>query len=192
MTCVLLAAGDRRTVCGLGDDSSRSLAAAPGSGINKGAPSGTAPRRKAAPQGVKSFSLATRRASTPNRRAACCWLSPRLAAAHLRPEASSTSTSPFRKAALSASASTSGGATLIAWPGQPLLLLIMSSGSGKHVRAGSFVSFRTETKEGTAMASATNRAARSVRRSSGNSGSGCGSGSGTWRVTGASPDCDLR
>ena len=185
---MLLAAGDLRTVCGLGDDSSLSLAAAPGSGMSKGAPSGTAPLRKAAPQGVKSFSLATRRASTPNRRAACCCDSPLLAAAHRRPEASSTSTSPFLRAARSASASTSGGATRIAWPGQPLLELIMSSGNGKHVRAGSFVSFRTETKEGTAMASATNLAALSVRRSSGNSGSGCGSGSGTCRVTGASPD----
>ena len=188
MTCVLLAAGDLRTVCGLGDDSSLSLAAAPGSGMSKGAPSGTAPRRKAAPHGVRSFSLATLRASTPNRRAACCWDSPRFAAAHLRPEASSTKTSPFLKAARSASASTSGGATRIAWPGQPLLELIMSSGSGRHVRAGSFVSLRTDTNEGTAMASATSRAARSVRRSSGNSGSEGGSGSGTWRVTGASPD----
>ena len=189
---MLLAAGDRRTVCGLGDDSSLSLAAAPGSGMSKGAPSGTAPRLRAAPHGVKSFSLATLLASTPNLRAACCWLSPRFAAAHRRPEASSTSTSPFLRAALSASASTRGGATLIAWPGQPLLLLIMSSGSGKHVRAGNLVSLRTETNEGTAMASATSRAARSVRRSSGSSGSGCGSGSGTCLVTGASPDCERK
>ena len=188
---MLLAAGDRRTVCGLGD-SSLSLAAAPGSGINKGAPSGTAPRLRAAPQGVRSFSFATLLASTPNRRAACCWDSPLLAAAHRRPEASSTSTSPFLRAARSASASTRGGATRIACPGQPLLELIMSSGKGKHVRAGSFVSLRTLTNEGTAMASATNRAARSVRRSSGNSGSGCGSGSGTCRVTGASPDCERK